>query len=203
MEIQIKRHKYNLNPDITRVVCNYFSYGDEARIKRIADRVSGLNEKESENEYNRLLRDFSPRHKNFIKLIESNYKKVEGLLSETTTLSDLKKQLIGAYFSSEYSFEAAALMNPSMVPGQTNDSFVLSLRQVGEGHISSIGFRNGMIDKAGNISAKKLPHMRNCHRSMIRDLTSGYILMKIPYYQNASYSQPHRMSVMVWRMPGL
>ena len=69
------------------------------------------------------------------------------------------RMLIGAYFSMEYAFESAALFNPSIVPGRGQQNlpegsldFVMSLRAVGEGHISSITFRRGAIDAEGDIS---------------------------------------------------
>ena len=72
----------------------------------------------------------------------------------------LQRQLVGAYFLNEYSFEAAALFNPSIVahPDQIGRAagelrFILSLRAVGEGHISSLTFRSGMIIAATAASA--------------------------------------------------
>jgi len=155
MDLHIKRHDYELNPDMTRVVCQFFNPGSEYRIQRIAQRVSALDAKKSENEINAIFKDFSPRHKNFSKLIENHFHKIEPLLSADIILTDRQKELMGAYCSCEYSFESAALMNPSMVPAQNKDEFILSLRQVGEGHISSIGFRNGTINKNGEITLEE------------------------------------------------
>ena len=68
-------------------------------------------------------------------------------------LSRERRLLIGAYFTNEYSVEGAALFNPSIVPAPDQaglppgeQRFVMSLRAVGEGHISSIEFRTGVID---------------------------------------------------------
>jgi predicted GH43/DUF377 family glycosyl hydrolase len=70
--------------------------------------------------------------------------------------------LLGAYFTQEYALESAALFNPSMVwhPDQSglpegSKRFVLSLRAVGEGHISSITFRSGVIDASHTIHLDK------------------------------------------------
>jgi predicted GH43/DUF377 family glycosyl hydrolase len=65
--------------------------------------------------------------------------------------------LAGAYFTSEYAFEATALFNPSIVAvpdhGQLSDTlrFIMSVRSVGEGHLSSISFRTGLIDQVGAV----------------------------------------------------
>ena len=83
------------------------------------------------------------------------------LLSDRA-LSEERSLLIGGYFTHEYSFEAAALFNPSIVPhpDQSNlaagsQRFVLSLRATGEGHISSITFRSGTVDSNGNIGDRR------------------------------------------------
>ncbi|MBW6481322.1 MAG: glycoside hydrolase family 130 protein, partial [Bacteroidales bacterium] len=86
----------------------------------------------------------------------NHFDKVKEYLPESTILSDTKKELIGAYFTMEYSIESAALFNPSIVmhPDQSGIKngelrFILSLRATGEGHISSIVFRTGIIKKDG------------------------------------------------------
>ena len=71
-----------------------------------------------------------------------------------------QRRLIGAYFLHEYSFEAAALFNPSIVQPSRSDRasrraarrFILSLRAVGEGHVSSLTFRSGVIAADGSVS---------------------------------------------------
>jgi predicted GH43/DUF377 family glycosyl hydrolase len=151
MHVNIRRHKYELNPDMTRVVCEFFKPGSKDRINRIAQRVASLDPKRADLELNTLLRDFSARHKNFIQIIEFHYQKIEDVLKSEYGFSDTQKQLLGAYCSREYSFESAALMNPSIIKAPNNDGFIISLRQVGEGHISSVGFRGVKIDKKGEI----------------------------------------------------
>src|SRR6185436_4045201 len=82
------------------------------------------------------------------------------VLAETLALfrGRHRRLLIGAYFTNEYSIEGAALFNPSIVPAPDQSGtrpaeqrFVMSLRAVGEGHISSIEFRTGLIDAASNV----------------------------------------------------
>ena len=90
-----------------------------------------------------------------------------------TSLTDAQRQLIGAYFLHEYSFEAAALFNPSIVahPDQSGvpggeRRFILSLRAVGEGHVSSLTFRSGLLAADGAVTVDpvaqfaSMPHLQ-------------------------------------------
>ncbi len=105
-----------------------------------------------------VLAEFKTRHQRLYAYFLMRFEFVRHLLPTDQPLSDERKLLIGAYFTHEYSLEAAALFNPSIVPhpDQTNLPtgslrFVLSLRATGEGHISSITFRTGTIDGQGKI----------------------------------------------------
>lgn len=98
------------------------------------------------------------RHQGFEQLLERNFEQVAHMV-EGRQLARERRLLIGAYFTHEYSVEGAALFNPSIVPapdhaglGQGQRRFVMSLRAVGEGHISSIEFRTGVIDEASTIT---------------------------------------------------
>ncbi len=102
---------------------------------------------------------FSARHRGFERTLQDNFELVAHHIPRGTHISHERRLLVGAYFTHEYSVEAAALFNPSMVlspdqrglPGGTH-RFVMSLRAVGEGHISSIEFRTGTIDAAKTVS---------------------------------------------------
>ena len=92
------------------------------------------------------------------------------MLPADADLSDERKQLIGAYFTQEYSFESAAYFNPSIVahPDQSGLSFgylriILSIRAVGEGHISSLVFRSGIINPAGEVLIDTSPRFATTH----------------------------------------
>jgi len=96
--------------------------------------------------------DFSQRHQQIRKLFLERFEQVRELLLADEELSEQRRLLIGSYFLAEYSLESAALFNPSIVPhpdqtGLTPGAlrFILSLRATGEGHISSITFRTGII----------------------------------------------------------
>ncbi len=147
----IKRLTERLKGNSKRVIFLPFVM-DEDRTKKIINRVAGLPDSVAESLLAEVVRDFVNRHSDLDGKLLRNFKKIEYLVNEQIT--PVKKYLIGAYFSKEYSVEAAALFNPSIVlhPDQSglkpgSARIILSLRATGEGHISSIEFRTGEIDK--------------------------------------------------------
>jgi predicted GH43/DUF377 family glycosyl hydrolase len=127
--------------------------GRPGRVRRIADAVLAMEESEAAAELELVLRDFEARHWQTRNVFMTRYAEIEAALElEGSTISEIKKQLIGAFFCHEYSYAAAALMNPSIVrhPDQSGLSrgavrIAISLRAVGEGHISSVAFREGIL----------------------------------------------------------
>jgi predicted GH43/DUF377 family glycosyl hydrolase len=106
-----------------------------------------------------VLENFDGRHRNLIDIFETRAAEMEEVFAPHAVLSQTQRRLIGAYFLNEYSFEASALFNPSIVrhPDQTGAPkdgcrFILSLRAVGEGHISSLTFRSGSIAADGGVT---------------------------------------------------
>jgi predicted GH43/DUF377 family glycosyl hydrolase len=105
---------------------------------------------------------FAERHPDLDGVLQRNYEAVAGLTEDTNHLTAERQLLIGTYFTHEYAIEAAALSNPSIVaaPDQTGlgageQRFILSLRAIGEGHLSSIEFRSGVIDSSGHITLEE------------------------------------------------
>lgn len=147
-----------LHADPSRVVLRPFHLGWQgpggqgARAGKLVADVVALSESEADEEYTRVLHDFEERHWQTEQLFAERYAEIETMLGlDGSTLTAKRKRLIGAYFCHEYTYAAAALMNPSIVPhpdqtGMTGGAvrFVMSLRAVGEGHISSIVFREGI-----------------------------------------------------------
>lgn len=154
----IKRRKTRIQRDTSRVITRTHIPTNLARISRIANRVLELSEEHATDLLREVLSSFSDRHKNIdVSLIE-NFNKISEYISHDTQISLTKQVLIGAYFTMEYSIESAALFNPSIVehPDQNGMSpgelrFIMSLRATGEGHISSIVFRSGVIEPDGSI----------------------------------------------------
>ncbi len=126
--------------------------GQGARAGKLVADVVALSESEADDEYTRVLHDFEERHWQTEQLFAERYDEIEAMLGlDGSKLTAKRKRLIGAYFCHEYTYAAAALMNPSIVPhpdqsGMSDGAvrFVMSLRAVGEGHISSIVFREGI-----------------------------------------------------------
>ena len=124
------------------------------RVRGIIDRVLALSVKEVASELDRLRAELSTRHANLDQSWLSQFERVQAYLPPQTSLSANCRLLLGAYFTGEYAIESAALFNPSIVPHPDQSNldegdlrFILSLRAVGEGHISSIEFRTGIIRK--------------------------------------------------------
>ncbi len=152
-----------LHADPSRVVLRPFHLGwqphegQSGRAARLVEDVCGLTEFEAETEYHKVLRDFKGRHWQIEAIFAERFEDVQRSLDlDPAAFSPVRQRLIGAYFCHEYSYAAAALMNPSIVPhpdqsGMQDDAcrFIMSLRAVGEGHISSIAFREGIVTEDG------------------------------------------------------
>lgn len=156
--MNITRTGIVLKPDPARVLFRPFNPVGDERPLRILARVLALSETEVVEMLAQVLLEFKTRHQRLLDYFRKRYEFVSRLLPTDQPLSDERKLLIGAYFTHEYSLEAAALFNPSIVPhpDQTGLAegtlrFILSLRATGEGHISSITFRTGTIDSHGKI----------------------------------------------------
>src|SRR5277367_4838058 len=142
-----------LKPDASRVLFRPFTPAGDERPLRILARVLALPEFEVVAMLSQVLSEFKARHQRLLDYFLERFEFVRGLLPTNQPLSQDRKLLIGAYFTHEYSLEAAALFNPSIVPHPDQSGlpagtmrFILSLRATGEGHISSITFRTGTID---------------------------------------------------------
>jgi predicted GH43/DUF377 family glycosyl hydrolase len=164
----LNRQSLYLRPDSARVVVRPFKPAteprdlnptDKVRANHIVDRVLRLNAEATARLLNEVLENFEGRHRNLLDIFESRAADMEDALEPHAKFNKTQRGLIGAYFLNEYSFEASALFNPSIVrhPDQTGAPengcrFVLSLRAVGEGHVSSLTFRSGSIAADGSVS---------------------------------------------------
>ncbi len=158
--IQIRRQMTFL-PDSARVIIRPFISGNQQLVKNIIARALALSEEAVEHELEAVQADFASRHYDIVLLLAAHYEKVLPHIEAPRSLSVARQLLIGALFSGEYALESAALFNPSIVPhpdqsGVTEGSlrFILSLRATGEGHISSIEFRTGIVAADGRISVE-------------------------------------------------
>ncbi len=156
--MSVYRYPQKLFADPKRVILRFLDVGEERSVA-VIDKILQLKEKDVAALTDRIFSEFGNRHRQFEKNILNNFKRVEKYSTAGNDFSLNTKIVIGAYFSKEYSIESAALFNPSLTvhPDQTGLDkdelrFVLSLRATGEGHISSIEFRTGIIDSHGDIA---------------------------------------------------
>ncbi len=150
--IHVRRSSVIIEPDLKRVLLRPFTPGNSQRVTRIVGRILSLTEDQVDALLDEVSAEFSERHQHIQTLFLERFVQVREMLPMDEGLSDPRRLLIGAYFLAEYSLEAAALFNPSIVPHPDQTGlptgalrFVLSLRATGEGHISSITFRTGII----------------------------------------------------------
>ncbi len=151
-KLLVKRKKTKINRDISRVITR-LHVPENSRTPRIINRVLNLKENEAEDLMERIHFEFFDRHRNITRVLKNHFDAVAEYIPRGKELSETKKMLIGAYFTMEYSVESAALFNPSIVPHPDQSNvpkgslrFIMSFRSTGEGHISSISFRSGIID---------------------------------------------------------
>ncbi len=169
--IQSELHPLRLKADPSRVVVRPFhlawqgNRSDPGRARRLVDQVLTLSDQEIGRQLQHVMANFETRHWQTRKVFLHRFAEISKLLNLSATgIGDKRKQLIGAYFCQEYSYAAAALMNPSVVPhpdqsglDQHTTRILMSLRAVGEGHISSIAFREGLVSDQGGLELAPEP----------------------------------------------
>ncbi len=158
--MEIKRLPLHLKPEPGKVLLRPFQ-PSEQQVKNIIARILTLSEAEVSEEYKRVINEFKERHRNIEYKFAKRFDQVSDYLEKSLEISKQRKYLLGASLSMEYSVESTALFNPSIIwhPDQTDlpagsKRFIISLRATGEGHISSIVFRSGVLD-SNNISIEQ------------------------------------------------
>jgi predicted GH43/DUF377 family glycosyl hydrolase len=157
--LSVRRHDITLQPDSARVIIRPFIPSVIERIAGIIGRALALTEDEVVKKVEVMHHAFDSRHLDIETPLLEHYAKVRKHVTTPHPLSRARELLIGALFSGEYALESAALFNPSIVPHPDQSGvadgglrFIMSLRATGEGHISSIEFREGIISPEGDIS---------------------------------------------------
>ncbi len=171
----LNRQALYLRPDPARVVVRPFkpateprdlNYTDKTRANHIVNRVLALDPETAASLLAEVLENFQGRHRNLLAVFEARADEMEDAFAVHAPFTQEQRRLVGAYFLHEYSFEAAALLNPSIVahPDQSGAPaggrrFILSLRAVGEGHVSSLTFRSGSLSADGSVSVDPLARL--------------------------------------------
>lgn len=169
MAVTINRKKVIFSPDPSRVIARFLHLSDE-RSANIIRQVLALPDKEIKIAMSQLLRDFSRRHRNISRIFEKHFERLTPVFEKINVkkeeLSIAQKALIGSYFTMEYSIESAAFFNPSIVEDPDQSELkngevrvIISFRATGEGHISSIVFRSGVLDRNNNLTVEPVGKM--------------------------------------------
>ncbi len=186
-ELLLRRTDHRLIADPSRCISRLFVPGQEdfgskqSRTGRVLERVLVLTEEEVCEALDDVYERFGARHSDLTHILENHAHRVANRVGPGAKLSDERWRLIGALFTRECSVEGAALTNPSVVmhPNQNGTKpgsvrFIMSLRGIGEGHRSSIGFRSGVIDNKGVVDIDPpAPHpMTGTHWEPLLDSTN-------------------------------
>jgi predicted GH43/DUF377 family glycosyl hydrolase len=155
------RRQMTFRPDSARVIIRPFIPADQRLIASIIGRALALSEAEAVHQLEIVRMEFASRHFDIEALLAAHFEKVRYHVTGGSLLSPARQLLVGALFSGEYALESAALFNPSIVPHPDQSGladgalrFIMSLRATGEGHISSIEFRGGVIGADGSVTAE-------------------------------------------------
>ena len=163
--MKINKSSVKLFPSANAVITQFLNLPGESRVKNIVEKIKKFTEKEVDESLANVMKEFSRRHRNIEQIFLENFEKVNMQLgNQLDSFSEERKLLTGSFFTKEYSIQAAALFNPSIVahpnqqglkPGELR--FIMSLRATGEGHISSIIFKSGVVDDQSNIFLEENP----------------------------------------------
>ncbi|HEO64453.1 MAG TPA: glycosidase [Spirochaetes bacterium] len=162
-DLNVTRKPIRFDQNDKRVISRFHFPHGEIRVTKIIHRILSLPDDETNKILKQVLIDFSHRHKHIDTVFDDHFKHVEKYIPENAVLSQEKKDLIGAYFTNEYSIQAAAFFNPSIVPHMDQSDLeegsirlILSFRSTGEGHVSSIEFRTIVVDKNHEITLEEV-----------------------------------------------
>jgi predicted GH43/DUF377 family glycosyl hydrolase len=201
MTVQVKRLPILLEPDSSRVITRFFSVGDDKRVRGIIERILAIPEETAVALVAKVEDDYRPIHADIEDTFREHYAAVNHQITNQDAVSDARQLLIGACFTMEYAIESAALFNPSMVqavdqsnapPGSVR--FLMSLRATGEGHISSIVFRRGLIDADGVVSVNPRGRYSRAARPMTPDQFDKQDFMR--HLQALDAWTPHAQDVL-------
>lgn len=165
MAVPVQRKSLQFIPDSSRVVARFFNNGDQ-RTHHLVHRVMSMDDSAVKTELNNVLREFVYRHRNISKILMRHYENhgelIRSMDIDQDQLTEERKLLIGSYSTMEYAIESAAIFNPSIIEDY-DQSFlakgekrvIISFRATGEGHLSSIVFRRGVLNAKNELRMEK------------------------------------------------
>src|SRR5690606_29635335 len=166
MTVTVTRKNMFFTPDSGRVVARFFNNGD-VRTTNLVQRIMALSDAEVKHELKITLKEFVGRHRNisdiFLKHADNYKNLINSIDINYSKLSLERRLLIGSYSTMEYSIESAALFNPSIIEdfdqtflAEGEKRVIISFRATGEGHLSSIVFRKGILDASNNLTVAEV-----------------------------------------------
>ena len=175
--LRVTRHSEQIIADDHRVILRPFQVGGPERVRNIVQRVLTLSEAQCAQLYADVLRDFGQRHRSIESVFTENFEEIAApCVPSDVELTHTQQSLLGAYLTMEYSVEAAALFNPSLVPHPDQKRLpagalrvIMSLRATGEGHVSSVAFRTGVVGPNEKVTFHRVAH----HVSTARKVRDG------------------------------
>lgn len=181
--LKVEKSVNKFTPNSSRVIVKTHLPGGIEHIERLINRILNLSESQIEKELEKVMLKFDARHKNFEEYLKFNYDKIKRFIPKNVQLSDIRKNFFGACFSCEYSIQSAAFFNPSIVPHPDQSNLaegslrvILSFRSVGEGHISSVEFRSGVLDKDCNLKLDEASRYAQMPYNVMHFSDSDYLL---------------------------
>ncbi len=185
--IRLTRLPDRLVSDDKRVIPRYLDLGSQRRIRDVFFRVNKIDPARARELLREIRRNYAGRHRDLDEAFARHYAIAARNLRKVGDLATEQKLLVGAYFTMEYSIEAAALFNPSIVPHPDQTGLdrgsvrvLMSLRATGEGHISSIVFRRAILDRRGAITFAPPPRYAYAARlERDRDLSKAVFIRRL------------------------
>jgi predicted GH43/DUF377 family glycosyl hydrolase len=158
-DLAVRRLPQRLSRDASRTIARFFWPPSPRRARSIVKRVMRMGPETVSRMITTCVKDFGDRYEDLLGIFDHHYREARERISFSHEPTPDQAHLIGAYFTMEYAYASAAFFNPSMVPAmdqggleEGSTRFIMSLRAVGEGHISSIVFRRGVLDADCNIT---------------------------------------------------
>ena len=184
--LRATRRSEKLLSDDKRVICRYLDFKSPSRIRGLVRRVMDLPDRRVSSMLREVMGGFSQRHRDVEAAFRANYEEAAEQIRMPAGLSEKRRLLIGAYFTKEYSIEAAALFNPSIVAHPNQEGlakgairFLMSLRATGEGHLSSIVFRRGVIDAQGRVTFDPAPRYAYSAKPIPEQVGKEWLVSKL------------------------
>ncbi len=189
--MKIERLPITIAADPARVVLRYLDLQQPEHLQAVLHRFIQLSRSEIESLWREVNGFFAPRHRNYQEQLLRMARHLEMQAGWRLHFDEEKRMLLGALVTKEYALEAAGVFNPSIVPHPDQEGappgvlrFILSLRAVGEGHYSSLTFREGRLDAAGEIMLEPYGRRRTTARRDGRSLSHDFLRSRLFYWQN-------------------